>query len=160
MLYFKKIYLPLDEKQALEKAMRKAALKRLTSLDFKSAAMDIGTDKLFLGFDGKEAVQFTRLRTSFEKYFPKIIISIPKNETDNEYKFRYSMLSLVVFAACSVLFFSVAVTVLMQKEGYDRILIACVPIGVFVLLTLLEVRIVSGKVEKAVKLSLLVSNKS
>jgi hypothetical protein len=47
MLYLKKNYLSLGEKQELEKAMRNAALKRLTSLDFKSSVTDIGTDKLF-----------------------------------------------------------------------------------------------------------------
>lgn len=154
MLYLKKNYLSLGEKQELEKAMRNAALKRLTSLDFKSSVTDIGTDKLFLGFEGKEDVQFTRLRTSFEKYFPKVIISIPKSETDNEYKFRFSILSTVAFILWSLFFLLIVGTVLAQKGNYENILIGCIPICLFILLTLLELRIVGTRIEKAIKLNL------
>jgi hypothetical protein len=154
MLSLKKIYLPLGEKQELEKAMRNAALKRLTSLDFKSSVTDIGTDKPFLGFESKEDVQFTRLRTSFEKYLPKVIISIPKNETDNEYKFRFSILSSVVVILWSLFFLLIVTTVLVQKGNYENILIGCIHIGLFILLTLLELRIVGTRIEKAIKLNL------
>ena len=158
MLYLKTIDLPLVEKQNLEKAMRKVALKRISSLDLTSAVMDIGTDKLFLGFENINDIKFTRLRTSFEK-FPKIIVSIPKSELENKYKFRYSVLSTVIFIAFALLLLLIVVAVFMQNSGYERILVACVPVGIYVLLTMLEMKIVRGRIKKALKLNLELSSR-
>lgn len=44
-------------------------------LDFKFKGVDIGTDKMFYGLEGKKDLKFTRLKTSFaaSKPFPSIV---------------------------------------------------------------------------------------
>ena len=154
MVYFKRVSLPPSEKQKLENAIRKVALKRLHALDFESSVTDIGTDKLFLGLEDKVDVKFTRLRTSLEKYFPKFIISIPREETVNEYKLRYSLLSTIVFIALVLTLPLTIYATAMQNTGYESILFSLAVIAVYLLLSLFELRIINRKIKKAVKLSL------
>jgi len=97
MLYFKKIYLPNDlEKQDLEKGLRSRSLKRSQMLDFVFETTNTGTDKYFLGNEGKKDLKLTRIKTSFESFLPKIIISFPKETAEQYYKFRLSILSTAI----------------------------------------------------------------
>lgn len=149
MFILKRIQLAVAEKPIFEKAMRKSSLKRTWILDFTSTVSDIGNSKLFLGYDGKKELQFSRLRTSFEKFMPRIIIILSKNETDFEYKFRYSLLSSIVvffWASGSIV---VAVSALVNKYNYDSIFVPLFFLVSFVLLTWLEFKIVSKRVDKA-----------
>ena len=73
MFYFKKIYSSVTDRMQLENALRKAALKKNRPLDFDISSMDMGTDKYFFGYEGKNSLQFTRIRTSFEKLFLNLL---------------------------------------------------------------------------------------
>ena len=54
-MYFKTIDLPLDLNQPqAESCLRKASIKESMSLDFKFKAVDVGTDKMFFGLEGKK----------------------------------------------------------------------------------------------------------
>jgi hypothetical protein len=91
MLYFKTVPFPNGVKQPdVEKALRSYALKRISSLDFKSSTINVGIDKLFLGLEGKNSLNFTRLRTSFESLLPKLIINLSKDPAATAYKIRLS----------------------------------------------------------------------
>ncbi|MDT3405022.1 hypothetical protein [Mucilaginibacter terrae] len=97
MLYFKKIYLPNCTPQQLEAAMRKVALKRTSPLDFASAVSDIGTDKYFIGYQGKTDLTFTRIKASPEKLLPKLIIKLPADGAECYYQIRFAIVSMMVF---------------------------------------------------------------
>lgn len=59
LMYFKTIPLPLDLNQPqAEASLRKTSIKESMSLDFKLKAVDIGTDKLFYGLEGKKDLKF------------------------------------------------------------------------------------------------------
>ena len=152
MIYFKKIALPPTEMQILEKAMRRVSLKRARSLDFTSAVTDIGSDRLFLGFEGTESVQFLRLRTSLEKFLPEIIISIPCKEIEGEYKFRYSLLSTVIFILLGLYLLLCLSKILLSNSLHDFLLIPLALFGGYFLLMLLELKIVTSRINKAVNL--------
>src|SRR4051812_31594949 len=102
MIYFKSVQLPGNEKQVLEKAMRKVAIKRMRSLDFTSAEHNMGSEKLFLGLDDNQNVKFTRLHTSLEKFLPKIIISFPKDETISGYQLRLGVFPTCLFVLLAI----------------------------------------------------------
>jgi hypothetical protein len=153
MIILKKVQLTEAERQIMEQAMRKKALKRTSSLDFKSTVTDIGTDKLFLGYDGKNSLQFARLRASFEKYLPKIIIILPKSKTEFEYRLRYSLLSTLVAVFWTLgLVFSTAFT-LVNTHNYEAILVNFIFFGGYMLLTMFELKLVSKRIQKAIVLN-------
>jgi hypothetical protein len=102
MIYFKKVHFNYNDKSSVEAALRKSAVKRTSPLDLKSSASDIGTNKKFFGYDGKDAVYFTRIRSSVEKLFPKMIISLPKSETDSFYKIRLSIFPFLFYVLATV----------------------------------------------------------
>jgi hypothetical protein len=152
MIYFKKVYLSASEMQNMEKALRKVSLKRTSPPDFTSGVTNIGTDKLFLGFERKRDVKFTRLRSSFEQFFPKIIISIPRQQIDREYKFRYSIISALAFFILAFVFLSVLSGVLIYHGDYSVILVPFILLGGFILLTFLELKIINSRINKAIRL--------
>lgn len=154
MINLKTITLTEAEKKGLEQAMRKSSLKRTRPLNFISTVSDIGNTKLFLGYDGKKDVQFSRLRTSFEKFMPKVIIILPKNGVGFEYKLRYSLLSTVVVFFLALGFIFTAAIALINKYNYEGILVPIVFFGGFMFLTMLELKIVSKRIQKAITLNL------
>ncbi|RZM12473.1 MAG: response regulator, partial [Pedobacter sp.] len=84
--------------------MRKRSIKRNLPLDYLSAQSDIASDKLFIGYDGKKNVQFSRLRTSLERFLPRVVIVFSKDPTVFEYKLRYSLLSTLVVSFLTLTF--------------------------------------------------------
>ncbi|WP_295796373.1 hypothetical protein [Mucilaginibacter sp.] len=156
MIYFKSVQLPCNEKQLLEKAMRKVAIKRTRSLDFASVAYNTGAEKLFLGLDNKRDVKFTRLHTSLEKLLPTIIISFPKDEADSRYRLRLGFFPTLFFALFVLLFLIPGVLWLINHDSYDGdnydvIVVPVFFLGVFILLTWLELKIVDRQMKKAVE---------
>ncbi|MEB0263541.1 MULTISPECIES: hypothetical protein [unclassified Mucilaginibacter] len=153
MINIKTIKLTEAEKITLERAMRKSSLKRTRALDFVSTVSDIGSNKLFIGYDGKKDVQFSRLRTSFEKFMPRAIVILSKNETEIEYRIRYSLLSTVVVVFWALGFIVVTATALVNKYNYEGIIVPLVFFGGFVLLTMLELNITGKRIQKAITLN-------
>ena len=93
MFYFKSIALHNAEKKDIETSLRKFSSKRITSLDFKSSASYTSSEKYFLGFETDTDFQITRIRTPFERFFPKLILNFPKDKQFTCYLIRYSFLS-------------------------------------------------------------------
>jgi hypothetical protein len=149
MINLKRIKLTEAEKLTFERAMRKSSLKRTWALDFISTMSDMGSNKLFLGYDGKKEVQFSRLRTSFEKFMPRIIIILPKDGTEFEYRLRYSLISTIVVGFFAFAFIFTAAISLVNKYNYDGIIFPLFFMGCFVLLTLMELKIVDKRIKKA-----------
>ncbi len=156
MIYFKSVQLPDNERQVLEKAMRKVAIKRTGSLDFASAEHNMGAEKLFLGFDDKRDIKFTRLHTSLEKLLPKIIISFPKDSTGSGYRLRLGFFPTFFFVLFVLLFLILGILGLVNHDSYDVdnydvIVVPVFFLGVFILLVWLELKLVERQMKKAVE---------
>lgn len=160
MIYLKKITLNFEEKQQYEIALRKAALKRHTALDFKSSVTNIGTDKLFLGYDGKDSVQFTRLRSSLEKFLPKIIITISKKDNDDDIKIRLGVLPFIILALFTIVSLATIVAFLTQKNDFARLIPLLILTGLYILLIISELKITERKIKKALTLNITNQQKS
>ena len=101
MLYFNKVILAEIDGTKVEAAILKFAAKRHASLDLQSSATKIGTEKLFLGLENEKSIQVTRLRSTFERFLPKLIIRFDKAKGFSEYRIRFSLLSNIVIAFIS-----------------------------------------------------------
>ena len=150
MIYFKKVYFNYEDRTVIEAALRKLSVKRTGTLDLKSSTSDIGTDKYFLGYDAKNALYFTRIRSSVEKLLPKIIFNLPKNETDFSYKFRLSLFPFILATLFSFgLLFCLASLVTGRAQFQDFIGFIIFP-AFFILLIWLELKITSSRINKAI----------
>ncbi|GAA4325659.1 hypothetical protein GCM10023149_28140 [Mucilaginibacter gynuensis] len=153
MIYFKKVYLnDTGEKKAVERAMRKFALKSPPSIDFSGSSHE-GSGKLFLGQDGRDDIKFTRIRYLVENYLPKLIISLPKSETENYYKVRYSIMSTVFFCLLSAGFLLAIASVLMNKNRPENALIPFAFLALFILFTRVEMNFIDRDIKKAMGLA-------
>jgi hypothetical protein len=151
MFYFKKVNFNYDDKAKIEAALRKLSIKRTTMLDLKSSTYDIGTDKYFFGYDGKNAVYFTRVKSSVERFLPKIIFSIPKNETDFFYQFRLSIVPLILFVLFVFGLLLNLIFVITGITSFDNFIGPSLFFLIFMALSWLELRITSSKIRKAIK---------
>ena len=150
MLYFKKTHISSDlEKEEMEKGLRSKSLKRSQSLDFIFETINIGTDKYFLGNEGKNHLKFTRIKTLFESFLPKIIVSLPKATALQYYRFRLSFLSTVIFAMLSFLVITFFWSLITNQHNNEAFLIAVILLVIYSLLILLELKITKGKILKS-----------
>lgn len=150
MLYFKTIPFPENIGQPqLEKALRKYALKRTSVLDFKSCTFNIGLAQMFLGYERKNDLQFTRIKTSFEMLLPKLIIKLSKDPAAKGYKIR---LSAVPLALAIVLGFGVLANIMAiftGKVSIEPLVTIGLSLIVFIFLIHFELKLVIGRVKKA-----------
>ena len=139
------------EKLHLEKAMRKYASKRSSPLDFLSAQTDFKTEKKFLGYEGKGTLQFTRLRSSFEKFLPKLIVQIPKTNEKNYYQIRLSWSSTIPIGFMVFLFVILVWGMVIGAKDFRPMLgISIFCIG-YPLWTFAELHFTESKIEEALK---------
>ena len=150
MFYFKKIYL-LDNvaKQNLEQGLRSRSLKRTQHLDFVFETSNTGTDKYFLGNEGKKNLKFTRIKTSFESFLPKIIVKLPKQADLHFYKLRLSFLSTAILSVLAFLLLVSFLDVVINQQNTETFLITLVLLIVYALLILLELKITKNKILKS-----------
>lgn len=152
MIYFKRFYFKNDsERQEIESALRRFAIRKHTSLDFKSAATDVGTEKRFLGLEGKADLKFTRLRTSFERWIPKLIISFPKNSDQLYYKIRLSFLTSIVFGLFSVGFGVSLLSLLAGRASIEKFSTVVIVVTGYLLLVLLEFEITKSRIRGVIR---------
>lgn len=150
MLYFNKTYLLDDlEKQNLEKGLRFRSLKRTKPLDFVFETYNTGSDKYFLGNDNKNDLKFTRLKTSFEFVFPKVIVSFPKDKSLNYYKFRLSIVSSLVVIFLFILVISTFLSVINHGNNPLNLLIIALLFFGYISLILLELKLTRFKIKKS-----------
>ncbi|SMC60653.1 hypothetical protein [Pedobacter nyackensis] len=152
MLYFKTVPFPGDVKQPeVEKALRKYALKKTSSLDFKSSTMNVGTDKIFFGLEDKTSLKFTRIKTSFEFMLPKLIISLPKDQMATAYKIRLSAIPFAVCLFISFCIFTVILGLLNGKTDAEATIFILVLAILFFSLLKLELKLSQLRVLKSIK---------
>ncbi len=150
MLYFSKVTLAEIDGTKVEAAIRKFAAKRHASLDLQSSATKIGTEKLFLGLENEKSIQVTRLRSTFERFLPKLIISFDKAKGFSEYRIRFSLLSNIVIAFILVaIVFNVVYLVDNQQADSDMASVF-VYFFLFFFFTLVELRLTKAKLKSAI----------
>lgn len=152
MIYFKTIAFPDDLTQdKMETALRKSAIKKTTILDFKSATIDVGRNKDFLGYENNKSLSFTRTKTSLEFLLPKIIISLSKDNQATNYRIR---LSAIPFMFCLLLGMGVLVTFIGLLKGivlFGQLSPLFIAGILFFLLLMLELKITNKKVANCLK---------
>jgi hypothetical protein len=150
MFYFKQIIIDKSFIETSEEAIRNYSSKRHTSLDLTPSSSYIKEDKFFLGLEGENDLKITRIRTAFEKYFPKVIISFPKDRHFETYKIRYSLLSSIVFF---ILLFAALQTVFYvifgEEDAYELLALVIVFLS-FIVLTFLEINVTKRKINQAI----------
>lgn len=150
MFYFTKIIIDVSSLINAEDAIRKYSLKRHVSLDFQSSASNIKEDKYFLGNENINDLKITRIRTSFEWLFPKLIISIPKEMRVESFKVRYCLLSYIIFfyllfVISQGIFYSIN-----ENEIDENIFTMLAFLIVFLLLTFIEIKLTKRKINQAI----------
>jgi len=152
MLYFSTTTIDNITPVDIENGIRRYAAKRHTSLDLKPAATYIKEDKYFLGLEGDKDLKITRIRTPFERFFPKLIVSFPKEKNFETYKIRYTLLSNVVFLTLSILVVIGIISLALDNEYFSSdFLLVLILFGIFYALTLLEIRMTKSKIKKGIR---------
>jgi len=150
MFYFTQTNLDNLTTDGVENAIRHFSSKRHTSLDFKSSSSYIQEDKYFLGFEGKNDLKITRIRTPFERFFPKLIISFPKDRQFEIYRIRYSILSSIIFCILLLAVLQSIYSFIMDKEFENDFIPLTIVFAIFLSLTFLEIKLTSRKIQNAI----------
>jgi hypothetical protein len=153
MLYFKTIKIEHTDPEIVEKAIRAFSLKRLTSLDIVvSSASYAGEEKYFFGLENKNGLFLTRVRTPFERIFPKLIVRFKKEEAFTSYQIRYSLPAIAL--SCFVIFGWIAdLFFLLTADGFtfDGFFVISLVIVLFLLFTFLELTFTRNRIKKAIE---------
>jgi len=151
MIYFKKVYFNYSDKAAIEAAFRKSAVKCSRFLELELSTSNVGTDKLFFGYENKKGLYFMRIKNSLEVILPNIIFRLPKDETSFYYAFRLSTLATILFFLfCFGLIFSIP-RVFSGDFTFEGFITSIILFLLFLGLAWLELRITSSKIEKAIQ---------
>jgi hypothetical protein len=146
-MYFKTIPLPFDLNQSQAEAyLRKASIKESMSLDFKLRSIDIGTEKKFYGLEGKKDLKFTRFKTSFEFFLPKLIVSLSKDSSANYYRIRPGAITIAIIGLLGFGLFTGLVGIARSKTDLATFSPFLIIIGIYALLFLFEINITLRKV--------------
>lgn len=153
MLYFKTIKIENTDPEIVEKAIRAFSLKRLTSLDLiTSSASYASEDKYFLGVEKNDALFTTRIRTPFERIFPKLIVRFKKEDGFTSYQIRYS-LPAIAFTLLNIVGLFANLFYVLTTDGFtfEGLFLITLIIVLFVLFTLLELTFTRNRINKAIE---------
>lgn len=150
MFYFTTI--PVNDSPLInaEGAIRKYSLKRHIPLDFQSSSSNIREEKYFLGNENSNDLKITRIRTSFEWLFPKLIVSVPKKATFENFKVRYCLLSLIIFFYIIIVISQSIFYSINNNEFDSNILIMLALFALFIILTFIELKLTKRKINQAI----------
>lgn len=155
MIYFKKVILDEREKGTLETALRAYSLKRTSTLDFQSSIFDTGEEKFFLGNIGKNELTFTRIRTRFDGWLPKIIFSLPNSPAKLYCRFRLGMLSTAIFCLLCIGAITGILHAIFGKANIWGVAQIGLILCSYLLLGVLELNITQTKIKRAMSAYLL-----
>jgi len=153
-MYFKTVHFPPNLNHThVETAPRKASMKETISLDFTSKSVNIGTNKIFWGLERKRNLKFTRIRTSFEFFLPKLIVNLSKDPSVNFYRIRPGAASIAV---AGLLFFGLFTGILGIIKGtpdLESLILFPTLTLIYIALILFELKLTTSRVVKALSLS-------
>lgn len=150
MIYIKTINIPKNDNLLIEKAVRSFSLKRHGSLDLKQSSSYITEDnKYFLGSETDSFIKITRLRTPFENFLPKLILRFDKKDF-NVYQIRFSFPSNLIYVILIIaIVLNISKMIISGLFG-SNIGVIIIISTIFTLLTLIEIKITTQKVKKAI----------
>lgn len=151
MIYFAQIAIDNFSPPKTENAIRSFSVKRHTSLDLKSSSSYINVDKYFLGLEGDDDLKITRIRTPFERFLPKVIVSFPKDRKFKIFKIRYSILSTFIFIILLIAVLQSVFSIIVDKEFKNEVLLLTIFFMIFIGLTVAEIKLTKLKIKKAIK---------
>lgn len=137
--------------QAVRKCLKKTSVKKLRPLDFDMSSMDIGTDKFFFGYKGRNGLQFTRIRTSFERLIPKLIIRLLTEENNAYYEICFGIFTFLWLILMAVFLLMALCSMFINTENIAGIPQLLIIFGIQVGAFFLEWRLTTSRVEKAIK---------
>jgi uncharacterized membrane protein len=151
MIYFKKVDFGYADKAVIETTFRKSAIKRNRLIELETSKSDIGTDKIFFGYENNKALYFIRIKSTVEFFLPNIILVVTKDETIFCYKFRLSILaSLAFLVLCIILISSLLGAISDETNFWDFATIFSFFLA-FLVLCWIELRITMSRIKKAFK---------
>lgn len=83
-------------------------------------------------------------------FFPKVIVSFPKDEQFEIYKIRYGALSAFIFIFLSIAVLQNIFTFIVEKEFENDIYPLSVFFMIFIVSTIIEIKLTKFKISKAV----------
>jgi hypothetical protein len=150
MIYIKTINITKIDNLLIEKAIRSFSLKRHGSLDLKQSSSYITEDnKFFLGSETDSYIKITRFRTPFENLLPKLILRFDKRDF-NVYQIRFSFPSNLIYAILIIAIVLNLAKLIISGQFGSNIGSIIIISAIFTLLTLLEIKITTQKVKKAI----------
>lgn len=152
MIYFKTISILNSDNETIENSIRKYSLKRHGKLDMKQSSSYITEDdKYFLGAETEKYLTITRLRTPFENVLPKLIVRFEKNNF-KIYKIRYSFPSNLIYATLILsIILNIVHLIVSGSIGGNISFVILISI-VFILMTLIEVKFTTRRINKVIEL--------
>lgn len=153
MLYFKTVKIENTDPEVIEKAIRTYSLKRLTSLDIIiSSASYASEEKYFFGLEKSKSLFITRVRTPFERIFPKLIVRFKKEDEFTSYQIRYSLPALAfslfnIFGLIADLLYMTTT----DEFTFDGLFLLTAIIALFLLFTWFEFILVRNRINKAIE---------
>ena len=138
MIYFKRIEIQNADSNQIEELVRKHCIRRHTLLDLQSSVYQMpDPSKLFLGLEGKKAIQITRLKNTIERILPKMIIRIEKVDF-TFYRIRLSLLSSIIAIFLPIALLINLVNSISAKKIQEDLPIICFFNALFFLFCLFE----------------------
>jgi hypothetical protein len=151
MVYFRKIDLPGCTSPELEMALRKVALKSTSMLDMGSSTINIGTDKYFIGYQGKKTLTFTRIRAFIESVLPKLIIRPSNSNEECYYQLRLSAISFFIFLIFNLFELVVILSVVLHKATLEGLITVSIFCSFYWLLLFIEFKLKERRINKAIR---------
>lgn len=82
-----------------------------------------------------------------------MIITISKKDNDDNIKIRFGVLPFIIIAMFTIFSLATIVAVLSQKNDFARIIPGLILTGLYILLTITELKITERKIQKAFTLN-------
>lgn len=148
-MYFKSVLFPSNLNQSqVETALRKVSMKETMSLDFNFKSVNIGTDKKFWGLEGKKDLKFTRLKTSFEFFLPKLIISLSKDPSVNNYRIRPGAVPIAIMGLLGFGTFISLIGILRGKVNIESFIPFILMIIIYASIFFFELKLTTSRLTK------------
>ena len=111
---------------------------------------DVGSDKLFFGYENTKGLHFTRIKSSIEFLLPKVVFVLPKDEVACYCALRLGALSTCVFCGYWLIFIVGLVQVITGNASPDGLFAILIFILIFWGLIWLELKLTATKIKKAI----------
>lgn len=152
MIYFLKKEIRGFSSDGIEAAIRRSALKRNSFIDFQSAVSDIRQEKIFIGTENENELCITRLRTSFERIFPKYIIRFNKSEGFGRYQVRLSVVSFSFLFFLTISILSGIYESIVYREIINDLAMPVFLLSAFMALTFFEFYLTRKAIDRALRM--------